>query len=344
MNSFIKIDNEGLVIGANDQAILDPETLSAFFSSVYIDANHTYRGEMDGEKVIVEPYHFILKATHINQVQDGFLHVDCVNDVTVSLDLSRIYLDSFDRFIIYSTKDLPVVLSGPAQDQLFDLADSFEDDSIVINSVRYMTPPWISADAQLSDSQLWSQRYITHETGWDMGAPSPSLLWAVDKLKLPKMRVAVLGCGLGHDAHFMASKGHMVTGFDFSAEAIQSAEALYPSQTNLKWVCKDVFEMSEEFKNSFDLVLEHTCFCAVDPERRKELVKVWKNILSDEGQVLGIFFVMPKTYGPPYGATEQEIHDLLVKEFRFNLWTRSRASHPKRLGRELIVLTRLKNR
>lgn len=342
MSLFIKIDGNGEVYDFSDQPVHDFEQAQAFLGSLKIDSNHTFRGEFQGQHVIVEPYSFPFIAKKINQVSGHILSVDCVYDLVLDLDLKRIFLDYNDRFIIYTTTGLPVILNAEAQDQLFNLADSFTDETIEIAGTQYPTPLWMNENADLSESYLWSERYIKEDTGWDMGSPSPSLVWAVDKLKLPRMRVAVLGCGAGHDAQLFASKGHMVTGFDFSQEAIKKAQSLYPSHSHLKWECRDVFEISDEFRNSFDLIVEHTCFCAVDPARRSELVKVWRSILSDEGQILGVFFVMPKPYGPPYGGTEEEIQDLLQEHFRKSLWVRSKVSHPGRLGRELVVVAHVK--
>lgn len=344
MSLFVKIDKDGLVYDNSDQPLEDLDQIHSFLSSLKIDTNHTYRGKLAGQDAIVEPYSFAIVAQRVNSIVDSKLNVDCQNDYVVDLDLNKIFLDYADRFIIYSTQGIPVILSDEAQDQLFNMADAFDDDSITLENHQYPTPLWIGSNPDLSNSDLWSERYENQSTGWDMGAPSPTLVWAVEKLKLPRMRVAVLGCGAGHDAQFLASKGHMVTGFDFSQEAIDKAQTLYPSQQNLKWVNKDVFLMSEEYRGQFDLVIEHTCFCAIDPQRRSELVKVWRDILSPEGQVLGVFFVMPKNYGPPFGGTEEEIQSLMQKDFRNNLWVRSKVSHPARLGRELIVLARVKNR
>ncbi len=341
MNLFVKIDEKGLVYNLEDQVITDLDVVQEFLDSLTIDSHHTFRASLHDQSVVVEPFSFPLIATDVHGVQGTYLQLDCENEYTTQADLNKIFLDYKDRFIMYSDKGIPILFNRQAQEQLFDMAESFSDDAIVIEGQEYSTPPWIDTNATLSDPHLWSERYTQNDTGWDMGGPSPSLVWAVEKLKLPKMRVAVLGCGVGHDAQLFASKGHKVTGIDFSPEAIHKAETLYPSNANLQWVCRDVFEISEEFKASFDLVVEHTCFCAIDPLRRGELVRVWKSILSPEGQVLGVFFVMPKTYGPPYGSTEEEIHDLMAKDFRKNLWVRSKVSHPGRLGRELIVLARV---
>lgn len=343
MSAFITINHEGTVFDLQEQPITDRERIFSVLDQLYVDENHTYKSILDDQEVFVEAYSFALLVEDIIEVKNDHLIVECQFGYSVQLNLNQAYLDYKDRFIIYDSKNRPILLGSKAQNQLFDLADEYSDESITFAGKSYQTPDWIGPRPELSEKDLWSKRYTDKDMGWDMGQPSPSLVWAVDKLKLPKMRIAVLGSGVGHDAFYLSEKGHKVTGFDFSSEAIAQAQVKYPANENLQWVCHDVFQMADSYRQSFDLIVEHTCFCAIDPVRRQELVSVWKDILTEEGQILGVFFVMPKSYGPPYGATEQEIYERLEKNFRPNFWLRSRASHPRRLGRELIVLCR-KNR
>jgi hypothetical protein len=42
----------------------------------------------------------------------------------------------------------------------------------------------------------------------------------------PRGRVAVPGCGRGHDARFLASHGYETVGFDFAAPAVDEARRL----------------------------------------------------------------------------------------------------------------------
>jgi hypothetical protein len=46
---------------------------------------------------------------------------------------------------------------------------------------------------------------------------------------------------------------------------------------------------------------------------------------------------MDRDEGPPFGATEWEIHELLKKDFDFLYWTRTKASVETRRHRELVV-------
>src|SRR5690606_23315083 len=100
--------------------------------------------------------------------------------------------------------------------------------------------------------------------------------------------------------------------------------------------------LPSELTRQFDVVFEHTFFCAVDPSLRQKVVETWSRLLRDGGHFLGIFFVMDKGERPPFGATEWEIRERLRKKFDFLYWTRWKKSLPHRLGKELVVYAQKK--
>jgi len=67
---------------------------------------------------------------------------------------------------------------------------------------------------------------------WDHDRPNPSLVeWldtAAHGLLRCGSRVAVVGCGRGHDARELLRRGFEVTAFDCSESAIRQAKALDP--------------------------------------------------------------------------------------------------------------------
>jgi SAM-dependent methyltransferase len=147
----------------------------------------------------------------------------------------------------------------------------------------------------------------------------------------------VMGCGSGHDAAYFARLGHVVTAVDISEEAVQRARANYGDLENLKVLQADAFHLPDEFKARFDLVFEHTCYCAISPERRNELVKVWRRALVPGGDLLGVFFVNEMRSGPPFGGSEWELRERLKADFNFLFWTRWRHSLEKRKSKELVI-------
>lgn len=332
--NYFKVNARGEVLNSNGEVISDDFESESILKSIQVKDNKYMTTIGD----IVEVYDFVYVVEEILDLEEGLIKVQAQNGIRLELNPQLFFLSYKDEFIIYTTTGVPTLLTPEAQNQLMDLSDGFSDDDITLKGVRYPTPQWIRADKDVSNVKWWSGLYKENDTGWDLSGPSPVLQWAMQKFKLPKMRVAVLGCGKGHDAHYLSTLGHKVVGFDFSPEAVKEAQALYGESRNLSWRVQNIFELDEKLKGQFDLVFDHTLFCAIDPENRKYLSKAWDFLLAENGQILGIFYIMPKIMGPPYGATEGEIFDRLAKFFRVDYWARSRASIERRLGQELLVL------
>lgn len=332
--NFYRTNYKGELLNANGDNIVDPFECATILQNLKLENNQYLSEHNDIVEVFDYPFHIL----QIKSITSDKASVRANYDIDLILDLNQIYVNYKDQFVIYTEQGLPSLLSDEAQAQLFDLADEFSDDDITIQGTTYLTQPWLKNDPDISDSKFWTNRYVENRTEWDLNEPSPSLVWSLQKFKFPKMRVAVLGCGVGHDANYFASLGHKTVGFDFSPEAIVKAESLYGKNENLTFVTQDIFNLDEQYLEQFDLVFDHTLFCAIDPDNRSDLVHVWRKLLADQGQLLGVFFTMPNMDGPPYGATEAEIKDRLGLYFRNDFWMRSRSSITRRLGKELIVL------
>ena len=65
----------------------------------------------------------------------------------------------------------------------------------------------------------------------------------------------------------------------------------------------DIFNLPNYFTNYFDIVLEYTCFCAIDPSKRTDYVKVVKKILHSKGLFVALLFPLNRNKysgGPPF--------------------------------------------
>ncbi len=66
----------------------------------------------------------------------------------------------------------------------------------------------------------------------------------------------------------------------------------------------------------YDLIFEHTLYCAIDPARRDEYAKAVTRWLKPGGHFLAIHFTFPLTEeGPPFGASREEIIDRFSDKF-----------------------------
>ncbi|HRJ11291.1 MAG TPA: methyltransferase domain-containing protein, partial [Prosthecobacter sp.] len=114
----------------------------------------------------------------------------------------------------------------------------------------------------------WDQCYITGQTPWDKGAPSPPLLAWVERSR-PQGRALVPGCGIGHDVALLAASGMDATGLDVAPTAVERARLAYPELAE-RFVLGDLFATPPEWDGAFDWIIEHTCLCALPPARRAD--------------------------------------------------------------------------
>ncbi len=185
---------------------------------------------------------------------------------------------------------------------------------------------------------FWEERYAKGDMPWDIGQVSPAFIkYLTEHQDINNKTIAVLGCGRGHDAFYFAqyeSKKYKnckfdVYGFDFSEIAIRFCNELKQKKNikNISFYKVDIFKLlrSNQWKNYFDCIIEHTCLCAIDPNRQKEYIDLINHILKPGGKVIGLFFMKPKELGgPPFGSTPGDIKEL----FKDNNFTETEALHP----------------
>src|SRR5258705_3669813 len=80
--------------------------------------------------------------------------------------------------------------------------------------------------ASVSPSDFWTDLYARGADGWDIRQPTPPLVEFMDHTPPAPGRVAVPGCGRGHDVRFLARRGYAAVGFDFSPTALAAARAV----------------------------------------------------------------------------------------------------------------------
>ena len=78
------------------------------------------------------------------------------------------------------------------------------------------------------------------------------------------------------------------------------------------WSHNDFFELSD----TFDLIIEQTFFCALNPELREKYVQKMHALLKDNGKIIGLLFQFPLTeQGPPFGGSKSEYENLFKDHF-----------------------------
>ncbi|MFN6500984.1 MAG: methyltransferase domain-containing protein [Nostoc sp. DedQUE01] len=194
-------------------------------------------------------------------------------------------------------------------------------------------------------AEAWEKRYQEHRDPWDLGCPAPPFINLLASDQAPKPgRMAVLGCGSGQDAMLFSTAGFDVTGFDFADSAIARASTIAKArELNVQFLQRNIFELEAEFLHTFDYVLEHTCFCAIDPTLRSQYVQVVKNLLRPNGQLIAIFYTHSRLDGPPFGVKPQAILDSFSPYFDIILFKAAKDSIVNRKGEEHLAIFRVRS-
>jgi SAM-dependent methyltransferase len=333
MQKRIAIDEDGYFLLENEIRLSDNSYGHSLLSNLRIDEHFALWTESDGEAIVVEPFDKPLVVQNISPF-DHHILLDFAYGFSLPLRLETLCIDDWGRFHGLTHDKIPFVFTRKGQAAFLQLVTVKSENSFEYLNKSYSFSPYYLASEDAGKLAFWSEHYENTATPpWDLDGPHPALAPILPQIKLLKSRILNLGCGRGHDAHFLAQKGHIVTGVDISSAAIEQAKALYKKPANLYFYEDDVFHST--YKT--DIIFEHTLFCAIPPNKRKDLVKVWKNSLEETGYLLGIFFVMPKRTGPPYGCSEWELRELLEPHFRLMYWKRWELSPPRREGTELVV-------
>lgn len=171
--------------------------------------------------------------------------------------------------------------------------------------------------------EFWAAAYDEKRDGWELGGPSPVLARVFAGLHpAGKPRAVVPGCGRGHEVVALAEAGFEAVGLDFATQAVTDARALIAAREaagTLKAPASvlelDLFKAATADLGVFDLAVEHTCFCAIDPARRDEYVAVLAGLVRPGGLLLGVFYAHDRPGGPPFGTTDLEVRARLGDAF-----------------------------
>lgn len=192
----------------------------------------------------------------------------------------------------------------------------------------------------------WERRYLQGDTPWDKGRPAPALVKFLREKEL-RGRALVPGCGRGHDARALAEQAALsVVGMDISETAIQAAREIglgEAAQGEICFIQGDFFDLPKNIKGSFDWIVEHTCFCAIDPGQRESYVQSAHAALRREGKIFAIFYMDPDTVqGPPFGVSREELGALFEALFSVEEEWVPTETFPGRENRELVCILKKK--
>lgn len=89
----------------------------------------------------------------------------------------------------------------------------------------------------------------------------------------------------------------------------------------------------------YDLVVEHCCYCAIDPARRGEYAGVLREALAPGGTLVGLFWAHGRPGGPPFTTDRADLEATFGSRFAVRAIEQPvRDSVGTRAGDEILIV------
>jgi len=192
-----------------------------------------------------------------------------------------------------------------------------------------------SSSKEHLSSEYWTERYKNDMIGWDAGHITPPIKEFVDQIEDKSLAILIPGAGNAHEAEYLHNQGFTnVTVCDLSIEPLQNLQKRCPSFPKSNLIEGDFFDLDGQY----DLIIEQTFFCALDPSLRVEYAKKMKSLLKPNGILAGLMFAIEFPFqGPPFGGSVKEYEALFSQYFAKVDIQECKTSLGPRLGNEVFI-------
>ncbi len=187
------------------------------------------------------------------------------------------------------------------------------------------------------NDQYWSERYAKSQTGWDVGNVSPALKGYFDQLSTQSISILIPGCGNAYEAEYLLQQGFTdITLIDISGVLVQNLQVKLKDYIG-KGVCRVIHQDFFEHSGNYDLIVEQTFFCAIDPILRPKYAQKMSELLKPTGRLVGLLFDREFVGGPPFGGSKAEYIPYFSPYFDLKTIEKCANSIPPRAGNELFI-------
>lgn len=186
------------------------------------------------------------------------------------------------------------------------------------------------------NSAYWQNRYETQSTGWDVGSITAPLKTYLDQIEDKSIRILIPGGGNSYEFEYLIEKGFTnVNVLDFAHQPLLNIQNRLPEVNPKQLIHVDFFEHSA----AYDLIIEQTFYCALDPSLRDQYVQHMHRLLAKGGKLIGLLFQFPLTEsGPPFGGSKEEYIHRFSPYFKIKTLETAYNSIPPRQGNELFFI------
>lgn len=185
------------------------------------------------------------------------------------------------------------------------------------------------------EQEYWKNRYKNKETGWDAGTITTPIKEYIDQLTDKNLKILIPGAGNSHEAEYIYNQGFKnVFVLDVIEEPLLNLKNRIPHFPESNLFLEDFFS----HQGQYDLIMEQTFFCAINPKDRVKYVQKMTNLLSKNGKIVGLLFNFPfdENSEPPFGGSSEEYLNLFEKEFELEINPCYNSIKPRE-GKELFI-------
>ena len=183
------------------------------------------------------------------------------------------------------------------------------------------------------DQNFWNSRWENGETGWDIGSASSAISEYFLQVEDKEIKILIPGCGNAHEAELLLEEGFKnITLLDISPKACEIISKKFP-HAEVKVICEDFFN----HQGKYDVIVEQTFFCALDPKIRKDYTEKMHQLLKPTGKLVGLMFNKIFSGGPPFGGSQEEYFELFSTKFDILKMENCENSIKPRAGTELFI-------
>lgn len=190
------------------------------------------------------------------------------------------------------------------------------------------------------DKIFWESKYEKNKTGWDIGEISKPLKTYIDQLDNKSLKFLIPGGGNCYEAEYLHEQGFKnVHVIDIANQPLLNLKNRFPDFPEQNLINDDFFNQ----EGLYDLIIEQTFFCALNPTLRKSYVNKMYDLLNTKGKIVGLLFDFElTTEGPPFGGSIIEYIELFYEKFEIKVLERCYNSIKPRDGRELFFIAEKK--
>ena len=191
------------------------------------------------------------------------------------------------------------------------------------------------------NQNYWEKRYTEKDTAWDLGYVSTPLKGYIDQLKDKSIKILIPGCGSSYEAEYLLKNGFTnVFVADYASQPLENLKKRVPEFPQQQLLHKDFFSIEDKF----DLIIEQTFFCALDPSLRKDYAKKMDQLINKNGKLVGLLFInKPIEDKPPFGGTKEEYLTYFSPYFSIKTFEPCYNSIKPREGNELFMILEKKS-